>query len=462
MKHPVIADTQTEEYVARQLLSTLWMRPEYIPLVAQTLSHDGLLLPTAEYVWQVIKSHVGNNKLDVPRALVAIHRHQDASAFFRQAQEENYSPNRYNERQISEWANVLAEQGLRRLGMGIARQIHASMKDGAISLDEAVTQAMQELSGLRSRGGENTWRSQDDIAEESLAILDAMERGEVADGVMTGFPSIDAVLSGGFPNGEFVLIGARPSVGKTSFALDLAFNMAENWHKTGSDKCVAFFSAETTGPKLQFRMAYALAGVNQAKARAGRASKDEIQAVKDAIAYIKRLPIYIDESSRPTTKNMLLRAMALDNATIGGKRKRVGIIFFDFIELAGDQDSNEVLRVGKISDGLKELAKLMKIPVIGLCQIKREADGVDKIPTLSDLRWSATLEQNSYIVIFLHRASYHKKRTNLNYNPQTDPDHNKAIVMVAKHKDGAIGPVEMLFEEEFSSFSDPRQQKNQW
>jgi replicative DNA helicase len=450
---------ETENYIARQLLSTLWMCPDYIPLAAQILSHDGLLLPTAEYVWQIIKSHVGNGKLDIPRALDAIHRKQDAAEFFRQAQEENYSPKRFGERKITQWASTLAEQGLRRLGAGIAEKAKAAMMSSAAPLDETVSTAMQELAGLRSRGGMNTWRSQNDIMVDSLKILEAMERGEVADGVMTGFPSIDFVLSGGFPNGELILIGAKPSMGKTAASLEIAMNMGFQWEREGSDKCVAYFSAETTSTKLQLRMACSLARVNQAKLRAGRATYEEKQALRDALERVRTLPIYIDEGVRPTTQQMLLRAMALDNVAIDGKQKKVGIIFFDFLELAGDEDANEVLRVGKIANGLKDLAKSLMVPVVALSQVGKAVDG--RMPTLNDLRWSATLEQLPYIIMFLHRESYYKKRKDLDYNPLFDDDHGKSVWMIAKQKDGATGPVEMCFEEEFAKFSDPRA-KNGW
>lgn len=447
-------ETQTEDYIARQLLSTLWMCPEYIPLTAQILSHDGLLLPTAEYVWQVIKSHVGNGKLDIPRALDAIHRNREAGEFFRLSQEENYSPKRYGERQITEWANTLAEQGLRRLGAATLQKAKTDILKSELPLDEIVSNAMRDLAGLRNQGGVNTWRSQEEIAVESLQILDAIENGEVADGVMTGFPSIDAVLSAGFPNGELILIGAKPSIGKTAASLELALNMAERWEQEGSDKCVAYFSAETTGPKLQFRMACSLANVNQAKLRARKASREEVQAVKDAFAYVAKLPIYVDECIRPTTEQMLLRAMALDNVVVGGKRKKVGIIFFDFLELAGDKDANEVLRVGKIANGLKDLGRSLMVPVVALSQVGKAVDG--RIPTLNDLRWSATLEQLPYIIIFIDRPSYWKKRSDINYMAQLDNERYKAIWMIAKQKDGSTGPIEMRFEEEFARFSDPR------
>lgn len=455
---PQSADTEYD-YIARQLLSTLWMLPEYIPLVTQIINHDGLLPTTEEYVWQVIRNHVGNGRLDIPAALDAISRNPKASEFFRLAQEENYSPRRYTERQIVAWATVLAEQGLRRFGESLADKIKANMGDKHISLDEIISDAMAGLAGLRNQGGLNTWRSQAEIAVSTRRILAAMRRGEAGGGVLTGFPSVDAVL-GGFKNGELSILAARPSMGKTAAACDIIVSMAERYEEVGSNECVAFFSAETSGELLQLRMAYALAGVNQAKSRARKTTAEEERRVDEALARIESLPIYIDESPAPTTQNMLLRALALDNVVIRGERKKIGIVFFDFVELAGDKDPNEVQRITKIAVGLKVIAKFLKVPVVALCQVDRAAEG--RVPTLKDLRWSGMLEQISYAVIFIHRPSYYKKRKDINYNPLFDDERFLAIWMVAKNKDGPTGPIEMKFEEEYAKFSDPHDEHSAW
>jgi replicative DNA helicase len=452
--------SQTEQdYIARQLLSTLWMCPEYIPVVSQVLNHDGLLPPTAEYVWQTIKNHVGNGKLNIPVALMAIERNAQADAFFKRAQAENYSPKRYSERQITEWASALAEQGLRGFGEGIAEKIKGRMGDRNLPLDESISESMKELAGLRSQGGPNTWRSQPEIGKHSRQILAAWRRGEVAGGVATGFISVDKIL-GGFRNGELSLIAARPSMGKTAAACNIIVNIAERYKAEGSNKCVAFFSAETSGELLQLRMAYALAGVNQAKSRARKTSPEEEQQVDDALAWIESLPIYIDESPAPTTQNMLLRALALDNVVIRGEQKKVGIVFFDFVELAGDKEPNEEQRISKIAIGLKIIGKQLGCPMVALSQLNRSADG--RMPKLSDLRYSGMLEQVAYAVIFIHRDSYYKKRASTDYNPLLDPERHQAVWMIAKNKDGPTGPVEMRFEEEFARFADPRDERNGW
>ncbi|MBA3570819.1 MAG: DnaB-like helicase C-terminal domain-containing protein [Pyrinomonadaceae bacterium] len=448
---PSPADTESD-YTARQLLSTLWMLPEYIPLVTQVLTHDRLLEGSAEYVWQVIKNHVGNGKLDIPTALEAINRNGKARQFFQQAQEENYAPRKYSERQIVAWANKLAEKGLRRFGAGIAEKAKGSLGNTRIPLDEAIAEVMREFAALRSQGGVNTWRSSAEVAIGTRRMIEAVERGETGFGVGTGFPSVDVVL-GGFKNGELTILAARPSMGKTAAACEVILHIATCYYESGSDECVGFFSAETSAELLQLRMACSMAKVNQSKMRAKKLTPEEKQRLDDAVDYIAKLPIYIDESSRPTTENMLLRCLALDNVFVNGERKKIGVVFFDFVELAGDVDANEVQRISKVALGLKVIAKYFKIPVVALSQVDRAAEG--RMPTLVDLRWSGQLEQLSYAVIFLFRPSYYKKRKDASYDPHFDDERYLAIWMIAKNKDGPTGPVQMRFEEEFAKFSDP-------
>lgn len=439
------------DYIARQLLSTLWMLPEHIPLAAQIINQDGLLRPVPEYIWQVIKSHVGNGRLNIPAALAAIDRNKAAQDFMIDAQAENYHPRLYGPRQIKEWSEALAEDGVRRLGASFAEQLKADMNKADMPLDEIVSAAMSTLSALRNKSGSNTWRSTPEISKGARAVREAWARGQVHGSVLTGFYMLDRVM-GGFRNGELSLIAARPSMGKTACACAIMLNVARFFQKEGKGRCVAFFSAETSGELLMLRLAYAIAGVDQTDSRTRQTTPEEEKRVDEAITLLESLPIYIDESAAPTTDNMLLRALALDNVTMNEKRSRVGIVFFDFIELAGDKDAHEEQRISKIARGLKAIAKQLDCPMVALSQLSRAADG--RMPTLKDLRWSGMLEQIAYAIMFIHRESYYKQRE-LGYRPELDPNRQLAIWMVAKNKDGKVGQVEMRFEEEYTRFTDP-------
>lgn len=468
---------EEQDYTARQLLSTLWMRPELIPVAAQQFLRDDLLSPVPAYIWHVLRAHVANGKLDLPKALAALDSHQSALAFWQRGQQENYYPQRYGEQQIESWARELAEAGYRRLGAVQASRIQERINDVSQPLDEVISDAVMTFSNLRGGQG-GTWRDMPDIARGVRAIRRAWEDGLSVASELTGYRTFDRIL-GGFRVGELSIIAARPSMGKTAFALGIAVNIAQRYKREGEGRVVAFFSAETSGELLFLRMAYALAGVDQTASRNGETSDEEEERVEWAIDLLESLPIYIDESPAPTTDNMLIRAMGLNSVVMDGQKQQVGIAFFDFVELAGEQDEVEERRISKIARGLKAIAKLLPCPVVALSQLNRDAEptiptgtgkgskkatdltGSDfqRTPELKHLRYSGMLEQLAYAVVFLHRPAYYAKRANPDYNPYAPQHigmHKLAVAMIAKNKDGRTGPVAFTFEEEFARFSDPQ------
>lgn len=445
------------DYTARQLLSTLWMRPNLFPVAAQVIERDDLLSGPPAIVWRIFREHIANGRLQLDKALATLDRHHAASEFMQQAQRENYYPHQYDEAQVRQWATELAEAGYRQIGVGLARRIGEQFEGERVPLDEAIQEGVTAFSTLRQGTG-STWRDQREIAVGSRAIREAWARGESAAAEPTGFYTLDRVL-GGFRQGELSIIAARPSMGKTAKAVGIAVNIARRYQREGKGRVVAFFSAETSGELLQLRMAYALAGVDQTQSRTRRTTPEEERRVDDALALLESLPIYIDESASPTTDNMYIRAMALNNVVIDEQRRKVGIVFFDFVELAGDDDPNEEQRISGIARGLKRIAKGLSVPVVALSQLNRTADG--RMPELRDLRYSGMLEQIAYAVLFIHRPSYYKKRSDPHYMPHADPEFRLAIVMVAKNKDGHTGPVREEFYEEFTLFRDPQDPENE-
>ena len=434
------------DYTARQLLSTLWMRPDLLPVAAQELARPDLLTGVPGYLWGVLQAHIAGGKLHVARAQAALDQHPQAGEWLQLAQRENPYPHRYGQEQIAELSRELAEAGYRRIGAGEAERLQGRINNLDVPLDEVIRDAVRTFSGLREGAGP-TWRDMPTIAEGSRAMRAAWQRGETVNAEPTGFCSLDRLL-GGFLVGELSLIAARPSIGKTALACSILVNQARRYRKEGKGRVAAFFSAETSGELLQLRMAYALAGVDVSDSRLRHTTPEQEARVDQALELIETLPIFIDESAAPTTDNMLVRAMGL--SSMAGQ---VGIVFFDFVELAGDVDASEEQRISRIARGLKVIAKTLKCPVVALSQLSRAAG--EEMPQLYHLRYSGMLEQIAYAVLFLHRPSYYKKRRNLEYRAELDPERRLAPLMVAKNKDGKTGPVELHFYEEFARFVDP-------
>lgn len=266
------------------------------------------------------------------------------------------------------------------------------------------------------------------------------------DGVSTGFKTLDPYLR--MVNSEYTLIAARPSMGKTSLGMQLAENIAKNLQATGDTGCAAIFSAEMSGTELTIRMIAAAAGINAHALRNGYGKPDEFIAARDAAQRIGKLPIWIDDSTGPTTATMLQRLDELNKTT------PVRMMLFDFVELGGDKAANEEQRISHIHTHLKGIAKTLNIPVIGLSQLNREVDKrADKMPQLADLRYSGMGEQIADKVVFIMRPEYYIERQQALEVPEADRK-GVAYVLTAKNRNGPVGMVRMAYVKERSMFGD--------
>lgn len=266
------------------------------------------------------------------------------------------------------------------------------------------------------------------------------------EGLSTGFKSLDPYLR--LIASEYTLIAARPSMGKTSIAMQIAENVAKYLVNTGDSGCVAIFSAEMSGTELLIRMASALSGINAHALRNGYGKHAEIQQFRDALHQLRNLPIWIDDSSGPSTATMLTRLEEQNQAS------PVRMMLFDFVELGGDTAPSEELRVSSVHKHLKGIAKTLDIPVIGISQLSREVERrADKMPQLSDLRYSGMAEQVADKIAFIMRPEYYIERQVALEVPEADRK-GIAYVLTAKNRNGPVGMTRMAYKKEKSAFGD--------
>lgn len=266
---------------------------------------------------------------------------------------------------------------------------------------------------------------------ESLSKSDGAIRG-----VPTGFPDLDALLSGLHPS-DLVILAARPSVGKTSLALDIARNAAVKHNVP-----VGIFSLEMSSEQLVDRMLSAESYVNSWKIRTGAVrAEEEFSRIRDALEVLSKAPIYIDD--KPGNNILAMRAVARRL-----KRERgIGLIVVDYLQLmapVGTKASDSLVQqVTEISRSLKSLARELEVPVLALSQLSRAVEQRGGKPRLSDLRDSGSIEQDADVVMFIHRED---KR-----NPDSDRP-NIAEILVEKHRNGPTGKVELYFDEKRTSY----------
>ena len=253
-------------------------------------------------------------------------------------------------------------------------------------------------------------------------------------GVPSGFADLDSMTSG-FQDSELIIIGARPSVGKTAFALNLASHMALRERMP-----VCFFSLEMSDLSLTNRILSSEARIDSEKVKSGLIKPSDIQSLMDAASRIYDAPMYIVDV--PNIKLLDLRSLARRMKS----EKSVKVIFIDYLTLITHENSDlpRWEQISSISRSLKALARELRIPVIALSQLKREAEG--KQPSLADLRESGSIEQDADMIMFLHREREIDKRQD-ERSPYIPTD-----LLVAKHRNGPVGKVSLLFFNKYTRF----------
>jgi replicative DNA helicase len=275
------------------------------------------------------------------------------------------------------------------------------------------------------------------ILKDSFANIERnYERGESITGVASGFPDLDA-MTAGFQRSDLVIIAGRPSMGKTSFALNVGMHAAiDDGIPTG------IFSLEMSKEQLALRMLCAKAGVDLKKLRTGFLARPDWGKLIQAVGNISEAPFYIDDTPAINTLELRAKARRLK------KEIDLKLIIVDYLQLmrgATKYDSREK-EISEISRSLKALAKELDVPVIALSQLNRKVEErPNKRPQLADLRESGAIEQDADVIIFIYRDEVYNKS-------EDNPKKGEAEIIVGKQRNGPIGIAKVRFEAEFSTF----------
>lgn len=275
----------------------------------------------------------------------------------------------------------------------------------------------------------------------------------IEEGYSTGFSGIDKLCR--LVDSDLLVIAARPSQGKTALGMQMVQHMAQDMQRNNENGCVAVFSAEMSGWSLYLRMAAALCGVNTYNLSIGKGNKGDSNKLREAMRQLRELPIWIDDNTSPSTAQMLGQLSRL-NETIP-----VRSMMFDFMELGAREgrDSSEEQRISTIVKNLKGIAKTLDIPVIALSQLNRDVENrANKMPMLSDLRYSGMIEQLADKVLFLMRPEYYHERGMSVECPAEDLQ-GVAYVQVAKHRNGPVGLAKLAFVKEAAKFGNLERQR---
>jgi len=337
------------------------------------------------------------------------------------------------------YAQIIKEKSLlRQLILSSAKIISSSYEqreDADQLLDEAQASII-EVAEQRVKPGFVPVGS---LASPTLDMIKALhDRKETVTGIPTGFRDLDN-LTAGFHSSEFIVVAARPSMGKTALCLNIS-----QYAGLKTDYSVGFFSLEMAKEQVMIRMLCAEAQLDLKKVRTGFIGERDFEKLKLSAEALSRSKIFIDESSALTVMEMKAKARRLK------MEQNLDLVFIDYIQLMrpGGRFENRTQEMSYISRSLKELAKEIKIPVVGISQLSRapEKGRREPIPQLSDLRESGAIEQDADVVIFIYRPEF--------YRPDDESIRGIADINVAKQRNGPTGKISLAFIREYVRFAD--------
>ena len=338
------------------------------------------------------------------------------------------------------YAAIVVEKATLRALIAAGGAITSLGYEGGDDVAELVDRAEQAVFAIGARRQHQDAQAIREILKASFESIDRRyrEKGHVT-GVATGFSDLDH-LTAGWQAGDMIIVAARPAMGKTTWALGAAQHAALREHLP-----VAVFSLETSSEQLVARMLCAEAGVENTKLRTGFLGDEDWRKLARAMGALSEAPIYIDDS--PTLSAMEIRAKARKVKAEHG----LGLVVVDYIQMiqARGRAENRTQELSEIARALKSLAKELGVPLIAISQLSRAAEGLGaRRPMLSHLRESGELEAVADVVLLLYREDYYDLE-----KAQREGKENVCEVIIAKHRNGPVGTVELFFDKAMSRFS---------
>jgi replicative DNA helicase len=338
---------------------------------------------------------------------------------------------------VIHYAGIVAHKATLRRLIAAASNISGYGYDEQTPLDQLLDKAEQTIFEVSQKNLKQNFIPIHSILADSFDRLNELHSntGKLR-GIPTGFRDLDNMLAG-LQNSDLLILAARPSMGKTTFVMNLAHHIAA---KEGIP--VGFFSLEVSKEQLIDQLLAIESGVDSWKLRTGALDDDDFPRINEAMAELSEAPLYIDDSAMTNVMEMRTKARRLQS------EHGLGLVIIDYLQLisggAGSRDGRQQ-EVSEISRGLKGLARELNVPVIALSQLSRAVESrTPPIPQLADLRDSGSIEQDADVVMFIYRESY--------YNKQTERE-NITDILIKKHRNGPVGDIELYFHPEQRRFT---------
>ncbi len=418
------------------VLGSVFINPEAYYDVAQFLRADDFYIHRHRWVWQAFtRLQEARKAIDLLTVAEELERMGKLDEVGGPAYLTALVSNVPTSLHAEDYGRIVEETAIRRRMLEAANQIARLAYKEDIVIDEVMGSAEKAVFGVSERRLTREVQPIQDVLREYYNRIDQLaRRDEETFGVPTGFIDLDRLL-GGLQPSDLLIIAGRPGQGKTGFMLSVAKNAAQLYKKH-----VAIFSLEMSNEQLVQRMVSQETGIDSQRLRMGKLQDDEWPLFNQAIEVLGSTHIFLDDTPAITPLQLRTKCRRL-HAEFG-----LDLIVVDYLQLmtGGGRNENRVQEVSYISRNLKVLARELNVPVLAAAQLSRAVEQrADKRPVLSDLRESGSLEQDADIVMFIYRPDYYDKET---------VRQNVAEIIIAKHRNGPVGSVELVFRPKLAKF----------
>lgn len=346
------------------------------------------------------------------------------------------------------YANIVKEKALMRDLIRVSTEIVEKTQEGAEPVDKIIDFAEESVLSVAQKSTDHGFSASHELAARTLTHMEKVfAQHSAITGVPTGFTRLDD-MTGGFQKSDLIIIAARPSMGKTALALNIAY------HACVEKKVpTAIFSMEMDDRSVMQRLICSAARINLSGVRKGALPREVWPTLTRYTQVLSEAPLYIDDSPGLNILDIRNRTRKL-MTMLKNENKELGLVVIDYLQLirgvGGKRTESRQQEVAEISRLLKDLARSLELPVVALSQLNRRSEDkgrTDNRPQLSDLRDSGSIEQDADFVGMIHREEYYKRE---------DPTvKNLAKLIIAKHRNGAVGDVDLAFFNEYTRFDNP-------
>ena len=453
---PAVKDKEKDLHLLPQnieaeeaVLGAILVNPRVITKVVEILKPESFYKPAHRYIYEaMLQLFNSSEKIDIITVSDVLNFSSKLDLVGGRSFINDLSYNAITTANIDYYAKIIQEKAIKRALINAGSEI-VSFGYNTDSIDASLDNAEKLIFDIASRKATTDLTSVRDLVMETYEKIEyRYEHKEELLGIPTEFYELDTLLNG-LQRSDLIILAARPAMGKTAFALNIAQNVGIK-----AKVPVAIFSLEMSKHQLAQRMLCSLAEVDTQKLKTGNMQAKDWEKLGDAMNKFAEAPIFIDDTSGCTLTDIRAKCRRLKMA-----QKDLGLVVIDYLQLmeGGNSKEDRFQAVSTISRGLKTLAKELDVPVIALSQLSRAVEGrTDKRPMLSDLRESGSIEQDADIVMFIYRDEYYRKAEEGEEEEAIKAaNKGEAEIIIAKHRNGPVGTVKLLFQGNITKFKNP-------